>query len=125
MRTGDNTRFLRRWNEVGQAGFAPRCRSAAEAVNKSAKWVPYNKGGDFRKWYGNLEYVVNWQNDGREIKTTTLEKYPQLSWDNLGWKISNESFFFKPCITWTFVSSANFGVRISDHGFISQALLSG
>ena len=118
MRTGDNAKYLRRWFEVGDERFEVKCASAQEAQRRGAKWLPYNKGGEFRKWYGNNEYVVNWEDDGRSIKEETLEKYPQLSWDSLGWKISNEAFFFQPCLTWTFVSSSRFGVRVSDGGFI-------
>lgn len=68
------------------------------------KWIPYNKGGEFRKWYGNHDYVVNWENDGCEIKENTRRVYPQLG-DNLGWKISNEKYYFKEGISWTVVTS--------------------
>ena len=112
MRTGDNARFLRVWPEVSLS------KLSVTADQGNAKWVPFVKGGDFRKWYGNVEYVVNWENDGYEIKESTLEKYPQLSWDNLGWKISNESFYFKKGITWSAVSSSYFGARYFDEGMI-------
>ncbi|KKH97280.1 type IIS restriction endonuclease [Methanosarcina sp. 1.H.T.1A.1] len=118
MRTGDNAKYLRLWYEVSKFCFVPGCKSSIEVIDKNVKWIPYNKGGEFRKWYGNNEYIVNWENNGFEIKKETLEKYPQLSWNNLGWKISNEAFYFKPCLTWTFISSSKFGVRISDAGFI-------
>lgn len=118
MRTGDNSKFLRRWFEVERSQMINTASSGQEVAESGQAWVPYNKGGDFRKWYGNNEYVVLWRGDGRQIKSETLEKYPALSWDNLGWKISNESFFFRRCLTWTFVSSSSFGVRISPSGFI-------
>ena len=79
------------------------------------KWFPYNKGGEFRKWYGNNEYVVNWENDGEEIKAEIRRKYPQLG-DDLGWKITNESITLAS-ITWSFVSSSYFGVRTCTNGF--------
>lgn len=104
MRTGDNDRFLRFWHEVNRSKMKVSCRNASEAVECGAKWIPYNKGGDFRRWYGNNQYVVNWENDGYEIKENTRKVYPQLG-DNLGWKISNEQHYFKPGITWTVVSS--------------------
>ncbi len=118
MRTGDNDRFLRFWYEVpiNQSGF--NYENAIDAEKSKKKWFSYNKGGSFRKWYGNNEYVVNWFNDGYEIKKNTLENYPQLSWDNLGWKISNERYYFLPAITWTATSSSHFGVRKSFKGFI-------
>ena len=110
MRTGDNERFLRLWYEVSASNFSITSKSAI-------KWIPYNKGGSFRKWYGNNEYVVNWENDGKEIKDNTRLKYPELG-DNLGWKISNEKYYFKPGITWTGVTMAKFSCRLYPSGFI-------
>jgi type II restriction/modification system DNA methylase subunit YeeA len=111
MRTGDNDRFLRRWFEIdyGKSNF--KALDAKDAVQSGKKWFPYQKGGSFRKWSGNLEYVINWLNDGFEIKSETLRNYPQLSWDNLGWKISNESLYFNESLTWTATSSSYFAAR--------------
>ena len=116
MRTGDNDRFMRRWYEVSLKESHFNSQSSAEAMESQKKWFPYQKGGSFRRWYGNLEYLVNWFNDGYEIKDNTLTNYPQLSWDNLGWKISNEKSYFLPSITWTATSSSYFGVRFADSG---------
>ncbi|EEX76838.1 BREX-1 system adenine-specific DNA-methyltransferase PglX [Selenomonas sputigena] len=110
MRTGDNERFLRLWYEVSANNFSITSKGVI-------KWIPYNKGGNFRKWYGNNEYVVNWENDGEEIKDNTRLNYPELG-DNLGWKISNEKYYFKPGITWTGVTMAKFSCRIYPSGFI-------
>jgi hypothetical protein len=120
MRTGNNEKYLRLWTEINiqEAGFSFTQKEDAKKSKK--KWFPYNKGGGFRKYYGNNENLVNWENDGFEIKSETLEKYPQLSWENLGWKISNEQFFFKEAITWSFISSGSFGVRYSGNGFLSD-----
>ena len=117
MRTGDNERFLRKWFEVSTRNFKLDCFDKNESLTSEEKWFPYNKGGEYRKWYGNNEYVVNWLNDGYEIKENTRFVYPQLG-DNLGWKISNESFYFQPSITWSFISSSFFGVRYTPKGFI-------
>ncbi len=117
MRTGNNNRFLRFWAEISKEKIGFGFRNNIDAQNSGLKWFPYNKGGEFRKWYGNNEYVVNWYNDGYEIKENTKKVYPQLG-DNLGWKISNEQFYFKESITWTDVSSSRFGVRYSFQGFI-------
>lgn len=81
------------------------------------KWIPYNKGGDFRKWYGNNSYVVNWENDGYEIKENTKLNYPKLG-ENLGWKISNEEYYYKKGITWSGVTSGDFSCRCYEDGFI-------
>lgn len=117
MRTGNNDRFLRVWFEVENTRFKPDCSSAEEALSRHVKWIPYNKGGEFRRWYGNKDYVVNWENDGKEIKDNTRRVYPQLG-DNLGWKISNEQHYFKQGITWTVVSSKYTSFRRYEEGAI-------
>lgn len=109
MRTGDNQRFLRQWFEVNDIKLALK--------DFSQKWVPYNKGGEFRRWYGNNEYVVNWENNGEEIKENTRLHYPELG-DNLSWKISNENYYFRSGITWTGVSTKDFNCRWYPEGFI-------
>lgn len=110
LATGENDRFLRLWFEVeiNKCGFGIKSRE--DALNSGLKWFPYNKGGDFRKWYGNNEYLVNWEHDGREIRKFTdkngkLRSRPQ-----------NTQFYFKESITWSFVSSSYFGVRYSPQG---------
>jgi len=110
--TADNDRFLRRWFEVSIENVGFGCRSAGEAARSERKWFPYNKGGDFRKWHGNCEYLVNWEDDGREIKRIVdgngkLRSRPQ-----------NLDYMFKPGVTWSFVSSSCFGVRCSAPGFL-------
>ena len=110
MRTGDNDRFLRFWYEVNRRKMFASCLNANEALQVHAKWIPYNKGGEFRRWYGNNEYVVNWEDDGKEIKENTRRVYPQLT-DNLGWKISNEKYYFHEGITWTVISSKKTSFR--------------
>lgn len=117
MRTGDNKRFLRFWYEISLLKFSDNCRSYFDTINTNNKWIPYNKGGRFRKWYGNNDYVVNWENNGFEIKENTKKVYPQLG-DNLGWKISNEKYYFKEGITWTGVTSGKFSGRYYSNGFI-------
>jgi hypothetical protein len=87
MRTGDNERFLRLWHEVPLTELCLNAFSTLSAKNSGAKWFPYNKGGEYRKWYGNTENVVNWKDDGFEIKENTRRVYPQLG-DNLSWKIT-------------------------------------
>jgi hypothetical protein len=109
MRTGDNDRFLRSWYEVSRDQLGIR------TSDKSEKWFPYNKGGDFRKWYGNAELVVNWADDGVEIKELTRQTYPDLG-ENLSWKISNEDHYFCHGITWGGLSTAGLSFRWSDYG---------
>lgn len=103
--------------EVLITNIAFSCHSREEEIESCKKWVPYNKGGEFRKWYGNNDYIVNWFNDGEEIKENTRKTYPQLG-DNLGWKISNEDYYYKPGITWSGVTSGAFSCRCYENGFI-------
>ena len=113
MRTGNNAKWLRMWHEISNNELNIHANNAEEAQSSGKSWFPYNKGGDFRKWYGNNEIVVFWKDNGYTIKEETLQKYPNLDWDHLGWKISNEQNFFKQSLTWTFIGSSNFSVRIS------------
>ena len=117
MRTGDNNRFLRFWYEVAITNVLIGCKSREEQVESQRRWIPYNKGGEYRKWYGNNEYVVNWFNDGFEIKENTKKVYPYLG-DDLGWKISNESYYYKPGITWSGVTISKNSFRSYEEGFI-------
>ena len=117
MRTGDNQRFLRLWFEVDRPNLLLQCKCKEDQIKSGCKWIPYNKGGDFRKWYGNNSYVVNWANDGAEIKENTRLNYPSLG-DNLGWKISNEKYYYHKGITWSGVSLATFSCRCYEEGFI-------
>jgi len=117
MRTGDNERFLRMWYEIAYGKLGLQMSNACEALDSNCKWFPYNKGGDCRLWYGNNALVVNWENDGFEIKENTRRVYPQLG-DNLSWKITNEQDYFKPGITWTALTSSRNSFRYSNRGFI-------
>ena len=117
MRTGDNERFLRLWEEIDYTKLGLDYHSAEEAEESCKKWFPYCKGGSFRKWYGNNDYVVNWEKNGFEIKENTKRVYPYLG-DNLGWKISNEQFYFQRGLTWSGVGASIFGVRSYPDGMI-------
>ncbi|MCI5889565.1 MAG: BREX-1 system adenine-specific DNA-methyltransferase PglX [Lachnospira sp.] len=88
------------------------CNSCNEANESGKKWFPYNKGGAFRRWYGNREYVVNWENDGFEIKHFCDEKGKLRS------RPQNLQYYFKPSITWSDITSASFSGRYSEKGFI-------
>ncbi|TCO76509.1 BREX-1 system adenine-specific DNA-methyltransferase PglX [Marinisporobacter balticus] len=115
LQTSNNKRFVRLWYEVDRnhIGFGFKDRESAK--NSEYKWFPYNKGGHFRKWYGNHTYVVNWKNDGAAIRTYNGKLNASRS-SNIG--IANTAYYFKKGITWSFVSSAKFGVRITEEGFL-------
>ena len=68
LNTGDNDRFLRQWFEVPFQNISFSCDSIESAKRLSHKWFPYNKGGSYRKWYGNQFFIINWENDGFEIR---------------------------------------------------------
>ncbi len=117
MRTGDNARFLYYWWEVGADNIARGCPDASAAKHSERRWFPYMKGGSFRRWYGNQDYIVEWWNNGHVIKENTKLNYPYLG-DNLGWKISNEQYYFRRGVTWSDLTSGRFSARLSPGGFI-------
>lgn len=113
--TGDNEQFLRFWNEIALEDISFGCNSRNEASESGKRWFPHHKGGAFRKWYGNHEYVVDWENDGNRIRNFfddngKLRSRPQ-----------NLEFYFKPAVTWTSLTVASFNGRLSRGGFIYDA----
>lgn len=112
LQTADNDRFLRRWFEVSLSKVGFGYSSSEQAKESGKKWFPYNKGGEFRKWYGNNEFLVNWYNDGYEIKNFTNNAGKLLS------RPQNTQYYFRESITWSFISSSCFGVRFSYQGAI-------
>lgn len=106
LQTADNARFLRLWFEPSYSRIEFGCENAALAARSQKKWFPYNKGGGSRRWYGQQEYVINWLNDGEEVK------------NNKGAVIRNPQFYFQPSISWSKVSSSSIAFRFYPKGFI-------
>ncbi len=106
LATSDNNRFLRFWYEVDLNRIGFRMEDSEEAQMSRNKWFPYNKGGSYRKWYGNQDYLLNWENNGAEIRAFSRSV------------IRNPNYYFREGITWSFVSSSRFGVRYTPSGFI-------
>jgi hypothetical protein len=79
LATSDNNRFVRSWHEVEMAKIGFGCENRAAALSTGLRWFPFNKGGSFRRWAGNNDLVVNWENDGAEIKESIVTKYPYLN----------------------------------------------
>ncbi|MGY0715228.1 BREX-1 system adenine-specific DNA-methyltransferase PglX [Azospirillum argentinense] len=106
LQTGDNPRFIRYWHEVSfdSIGFANRNRD--QATSSGMEWFPYTKGGDFRKWYGNNYFVVNWKDDGREIRRHKSAV------------IRNSNYYFKEGCSYTNISISYFAARYTPAGFI-------
>ncbi|MDZ8259435.1 BREX-1 system adenine-specific DNA-methyltransferase PglX [Nostoc sp. ChiQUE01b] len=117
--TTDNHKFLRLWHEINYRNIGFAFNSREEARKSVFKWFPINKGGDFRKWYGNLEFVINWFNNGEEISKTVIEKYPYLN-GNTGLVLKTTNPYFQPAITWTDISSSFFAVRYLPGGFLFE-----
>ncbi len=112
MATGDNNRFLREWFEVNYNKIAFRCHNADEFIKTDKMYVPYNKSGDYRKWYGNFSTIVNWSDDGYNIKHFTDGKGKLRS------RPQNVDYYFKRGITWSLISTNTFAARLSPGGFI-------
>ena len=112
LATGDNGRFLRLWFEVCYLNTSFDCDSCDSSTAHATRWFPYNKGGEFRKWYGNNDYVVNWENDGFEIRNFKDEKGKLRS------VIRNPQFYFKECASWSKVSSGPIAFRYKPKGFV-------
>lgn len=115
LATADNNRFLRDWHEIDYANFCVNAASMQTALSSGCKWFPTQKGGNFRRWYGNHEFVVNWANNGSEIRNFTdstgkLKSRPQ-----------NLDCFFLSGITWTAITTGDISLRYSPSGFISNA----
>ena len=115
MATSDNDRFMRVWSEVDFSKIGLLLTSREEAIQSRLKWFPYNKGGSFRKWYGNNTFIVNWENDGTEIKEYREYKNSTLD-SNMG--VAGLPFIFKKNITWSKISSGAFSVRYLDCGYL-------
>ena len=113
LATADNNRFVREWWEVSNNRTSFCCTSREEASQSGAKWFPYNKGGDFRKWYGNQEYVVNWEHDGLEIREFGTENggRPRS-------RAQNTDSYFRESISWSKISSGSPAFRYFPSGFI-------
>jgi type II restriction/modification system DNA methylase subunit YeeA len=111
--TSDNNRFLRQWFEVAIDKVGFNLQDVSETRESIFKWFPYNKGGSFRKWYGNQDFLVNYENDGQELKEfqSTL---------NQGWtvRLKSREYYFKPAVSWPKISSALFSARLYPSGFI-------
>lgn len=111
IQTGENARFLRLWWEVDNRKSKFDCTSTEDCIHSQAIWFPYNKGGEYRKWYGNNDYVIDWLNDGeRIIGNAEID----------GRKVMNlpRAIKFRPSVTWSKISSGSIAFRYKPHGHL-------
>lgn len=106
MATGNNDLYLRVWSEVSISKSNFNAKTKEEAFFSGARWFPYNKGGGYRKWNGNKEFLISFDRDSYEILKTVGNHCP------------SENYYFLPAVTWSFISSSYFGVRQSEAGFV-------
>ena len=109
--SSDNNRFLRLWQEVDISRVQFGMRNILEQID-GKRWVPHNKGGSFRRWYGSQEYLINWENDGAEVKGYAGKLYGSYSR-----QIMNEKYYFIPSVSWSSISSQKIGLRFYQEGF--------
>ena len=112
LSTTDNDRFLRFWHEVNLTSIGFGVEDIMETTEHHAVWFPFNKGGEFRKWAGNYEYIVNWHKNGQEIK----KKIKGAT----GGRIVSPEFYFKKGIAWSGISSSKPSMRKFKHSIFGS-----
>jgi len=116
MATADNNQFLRLWPEVSINKSFQTASSRDDAIQSAARWFPYQKGGDFRKWDGNRDYFVDWEADGRRIQNFKDEKTGKVRSHNY-----NLDFIFKNGVTWNALTSGKTSARRSESSLFDNA----
>ena len=106
LATADNNRFLRYWWEVDFNNIGFSSINCEDSKNTNKKWFPYNKGGSFRKWWGNQEFIINWENDGEELRNFKKSV------------LRNSQFYFHQSLSWSKISSGKIAFRYYPNGFI-------
>ncbi|MFG3121637.1 BREX-1 system adenine-specific DNA-methyltransferase PglX [Streptomyces sp. NPDC048201] len=113
LTTGDNDRYLRRWYEISMRSIGFNVKNPEDAVKSGARWFPYQKGGASRRWYGNFDYVVDWENDGERPRANVDTKTGRIRSHNY-----NGTYAFKCGLTWPSISGEGFSVRHVEGGFM-------
>ena len=118
MATTNNDLFLRLWSEVSFKKMGLGCTSQEEALETKKKWFPVTKGGAFRRWYGNFDYVVNYENSGKTI-CDYIDTTPGAKVKSNG-RVINRDLYFHKGMTWSTIASGPFGMRYVPNGFIFE-----
>ena len=111
MATSDNNKFLRLWYEIAENKMCLNAADEIAAEQSGKKWFPYNKGGEYRKWYGNNDFLINWECNGQQVKALATKLYKTVTRT-----IKNMQFYFKPCISWSLISSGKVAFRYKQPG---------
>lgn len=118
LATSDNNRFLRKWWEVEPEHTDRSCSDRDSAKKSGRRWFPIIRGGFYRKWWGEYDEVVNWYDDGREMKKAILAKYTYLSKPDF--VIKNQNDYFKPAVSWSKISSSLASFRFAPQGMLFE-----
>jgi type II restriction/modification system DNA methylase subunit YeeA len=116
MATADNNRFLRFWHEVSYIDICFRASNRQDALQSRLRWFPYQKGGEYRKWYGNTEYCVDWANDGEAI-----QNFKDIETGKVRSHNYNLDFIFRRGVTWNALTSGKTSARISENSLFDNA----
>jgi type II restriction/modification system DNA methylase subunit YeeA len=117
--TLDDKQFIRLWHEVSRNRMYTTAISSEDAHNSRCKWFPINKGGRFRKWFGLNENVINWEENGKELKAFVVKRYGGGSYTK---EIRSEDCYFKENITWGDITTSKIGFRYTPNGFIFSSV---
>jgi hypothetical protein len=116
LMTTDNDRFLRLFWEVSRTNICFNACNDADCQLSKKRWFPHNKGGSYRKWAGNRDYVVDWENNGERIKKTAIQKYPYLK-GNPNFVVHDDGYYFRENISWSEIAVGNRAFRYFPSGF--------
>lgn len=118
MSTTDNVQFLRYWWEVHADNLAININNADDSLKAKQKWYFYSKGGNYRKWYGNNEFVVNWKSNGRDIRACIASDPAK----QVGGRIVNEDRYFLPGTSWSDLTSGRVSARVQPSGCLFDSV---
>ena len=116
LMTSDNDQFLRLWWEIPTSRAFFSAATSLEAQQSCKRWFPHNKGGAFRKWWGNQDYLVDWENNGSRIKELVVQKYPYLN-GNPNFVVHDDGYYFNPFVSWSEITSSTTSFRLFPSGF--------
>ncbi len=122
MSTSDNYRFVRVWNEVDYYKIGFNLKNINESLKCLHKWYPYCKGGGYKKWYGNITEIVNWGNNGEEIKKWVVSNPKDPNTTHWSRRIFNTDIFFKSGVVWSDISMGDISCRYLPNGCIPDSV---